>query len=96
MPATDIHIDSIQLTVRGISPAIAQSAVSSLGPALHAAITAQLATDSDHTPVAAHIPHVTAAPIRLPAGTDSAALQHALIGQIATVIASRLRSTNNT
>lgn len=84
MPAPEIHLDRIQLTLRGVSPAVAQGALASLGPALEAAVAARLAA-----PSAVASPDASAN-VRLAANATPAVLRDAIAANLATTIAGRI------
>ena len=88
MPTTEVHIDSIQLELRGVSPAAAQAALASLGPALHDAVATRLAGRNATMPTHADI--VTAPSLRVPTGADATSLRNTLAQHLATTIAGQL------
>jgi hypothetical protein len=93
MPAPEIHIDRLELDLRGIPPSVAQSALSSLGPALQESLAARM--DTPPGTARAHLASVVAPVIRVPAGADAATLRRALAGQLASTIASQLPPPSN-
>lgn len=75
---THLHIDRLELDLRGIPAGIAREAVATLGPALQQAIAAQ-ATAPGLPPGAA----LNAGTLTLPHGATAAALRDALAERLA-------------
>ena len=86
---TAIHIDAVQLDLRGLPPDVARATAESLGPALQAAIAAQLAGRSA-AGGATRIDRVQPAPLRLGAIPDVATLRASIVQQVAASIAGQL------
>jgi hypothetical protein len=87
MSAPEIHIDCIELSLRGVCPAAARNAVASLGPALQQAIAAQRAGRSaESMPGIDRVPP----PLNVPAGIDAASLRNLLARHLARAISNRL------
>jgi hypothetical protein len=93
MSAPPIHINSIELDLHGVLPAMAHDALASLGPALELALAAQTAQSGASTH--AHVERGIAPPIRLALGADSSALRDALAQSLACAIASHLPQTDS-
>ena len=88
MPPPEIHIDRLQLELRGISPAVAQSALASFGPAVHEALTTHLSGRSPGSRT--NIEQLTLPALCVPASADAATLRNALATRLATTIADRI------
>ncbi len=83
MKSTSIHLDRLDLTVSGVSPAAAQAAIASLGPELARALESRIHTSGTaHTASAVH-PTLEAGVVRVTSSTDVSALRTALAAQIA-------------
>ena len=80
MFAPEIHIENIQLDLRGVPPDVAREALASLGPALERAMAARNASVGDL---------VVTAPIRLATGADASTLRDALAQRVAATISNR-------
>lgn len=73
--APDIHIDRVDLDVRGVPPATAEAAVRALGPALHTALAQPCEAPSSATITAA--PDIAATDLtRLIAERVAAVIRH--------------------
>lgn len=86
--STHIHIDNVQLDLRGVSPEVARAAAENLGPALHAAIAAQLAGKGATGTL--RVDHVAPAPLRVASRPTPDALRTGLAQHVARSIASQL------
>ena len=91
MPAPTVHIDRLNLDLRGVPAATAQSALASLGPALAQALAARPA--SGPAPQSTRIERVDASRIRLGAGAGPNGLRDALAQHLATTVARQLGPT---
>jgi hypothetical protein len=94
MAVPEIHIDSIQLNLRGISPDVANEALSSLGPTLHAALTLQLAGRT--AGAGTRIGQLDAPALHVPAGVNATMLREVLAGQLAATIANQISTPSPT
>ena len=80
MKTATVHLDRLDLTVRGVSPSTVRTALASLGPELAGAINARLNTASA-TPVPQA--SIDAGTVRVSSGHDAAELRTALAAHIA-------------
>lgn len=87
MPATEIHIDSVHVDLRGLSPALAQNALASLGPAIDAALATQL---SGRATRSVDVGNVATPVLSIPPNTDAATLRGAVAAHVARAIASQM------
>lgn len=92
MAAPEIHIESVEISVRGVSPKVAQSAMATLGPALEQALAAQsFAPDSAaNQPVEAGASPV----LRVAAGADATTLRGAVARHLAMMISQQSRAAS--
>lgn len=85
MQAPAVHIDRLELDLRGIPAPVAREALAGLGPALQQALAAQ--------PVRAGLParieHLEAGALPLAPGASAAALRDALAARLAHALAQR-------
>jgi hypothetical protein len=84
----ELHIDSIRLDLRGVSPEVARAAAGELGPMLQQAIADHLAGRTARS--SAEVTKVRTAPLRIDACTDAPALRAAIARHVATAIAAQV------
>lgn len=94
MPASVIHIDHLELDLRGVPPAVAQEALASLGPTLREALAVRLAGRTGAADT--RVPRVSLPTVRISATANAATLCQALAGQLATTIANQLPPSSPT
>lgn len=84
----EIHIDRIQLNLRGVSPEVARTAANALSPAMQQAIAAQLATRTANSNT--QVDHIAMPALHVPAGVDANMIRDAVARQVATAIAAQV------
>lgn len=85
---SQIQINQIQLDLRGVPSGVAQTALATLGPALHQAIAEQTAGRTAASSV--QIERVSAAPLRVAQTIDATGLRDTLARHLASTIAGQL------
>lgn len=75
MPTHSIHIDRLELDLRGIAAPVAREALASFGPALQQALAAQPAAAT----VTGRLEHLDVGALQLPAGASAAGVRDALV-----------------